>query len=208
MWSGMSRAGCVFVLLCLVGCKWGSPTVVQHHAEYKPPPPTKPTDEAPICAHPDEVDATKIIGLQTQLMQIALSCGGQDEYNDFVTKFQPQLFEQRQNLKSFFGRAYGRGREQTALDQYVTQLSDSESGYDLMSGAEFCRLSKASLDKAKALQPTDDLLKFAAQVPTQQSLDVKTCGTPGAPPPTPQAKHLRWRKRTHYHSSAAGGGSD
>jgi hypothetical protein len=140
--------------------------------------------------------------------QIALSCGGQDEYNDFVTKFQPQLFEQRQNLKSFFGRAYGRGREQTALDQYVTQLSDSESGYDLVSGAEFCRLSKASLDKAKALQPTDDLLKFAAQVPTQQSLDVKTCGTPGAPPPTPQAKHLRWRKRTHYHSSAAGGGSD
>jgi hypothetical protein len=198
MRSGLSRARYGLVLLCLAGCKWGSPAVVQH-AEYKPPPPTTPTDKAPICAQPDEVDATKIIGLQTQLMQIALSCGGQDDYNRFVTTFQPQLYKQRQTMKSFLGQAYSKG--QITLDQYLTQLSDAESRYNVASGAEFCHLSDASLDKAKELKPDDDLLQFAAQVPVQQSLEVETCGTPGAPSRTLPAKRARFRKRTHSKSS-------
>ncbi len=197
--KGFRGAASLALLLGLTTCKAPPPPV--RHLQYVPPPPTKPTDRTPICGRPEEIDALHIVGLQTQLMQIALSCGGEDKYNAFVTKFQPQLAAQRDVLKSFFTRAYGRRYGQSAFDQYVTQLADAESSYDLVSGADFCSLSKTTLDQAKALSSADDLAKFVAKVPVQQATDVETCGTPGAPPATPQAPQTRrseHRKRRHY----------
>ena len=183
------------MVLGLATCRAPPPPVRQ--AEFAPPPPTKPTDRPPICGQSEEVDAVHIVGLQTQLMQIALSCGGDDKYNVFVKRFQPQLAKQRDILSSYFTRAYGRGRSQTAYDQYVTQLADSESAYNLASGGDFCSLSKGDLDQAKALLSADDLSRFIAKVPVQQPTDFEVCGTPGAPPAFLQTKSLKHRRRRH-----------
>ncbi len=191
----LGRALCLTMLLALATCKPPPPPVQQ--AQFVPAPPTKPTDRPPICARPEEVNAVHIIGLQTQLMEIALSCGGDDQYDAFVRKFQPQLAAQRDIMKSYFERAYGRYQSQAAYDQYVTQLADAESNYNLASGVEFCSLSKSTLDQAKTLSP-DDLAGFVAKVPVQQATDFETCGTPGAPPETVGPTHVRHYKR-HYH---------
>ena len=193
----LGRAIGLLVLLCLATCKAPPPSVQE--AQFAPPPPAKPTDRPPICAHPEEVNASHIVGLQTQLMQIALSCGGDDEYDAFVRKFQPQLKEQRDVLGGFFKRAYGRYRSQAAYDEYVTQLADAESNYNLRSGVEFCQLSKPTLDQAKSLSSNADLTTFVAKVPVQQSTDFETCGAPGAPPATVQAEPVRRRKKHYYH---------
>jgi hypothetical protein len=189
----------LLIVLCLAACKPPPPPV--HQVQFAPPPPTTPTDRPPICARPEEVDASHIVGLQTQLMQIALSCGGDDEYDAFVRKFQPQLKEQRDVLGGYFKRAYGRFHSQMEYDDYVTQLADAESHYNLDSGVDFCRLSKGSLDQAMSLSSADDLAKLVDNVPVQQSTDFEVCGTPGAPPATLQTKRLRYRTRRHHHSA-------
>jgi hypothetical protein len=197
----LRRAFWLIVPLTLATCKAPPPPVQQ--AQFVPAPTTKPSDRPPICAHPEEVNASHVVGLQTQLMQIALSCGGEDKYDTFVRKFQPQLKEQRDVLGSFFMRAYGRVEYQTAYDQYVTQLADAESNYNLASGADFCPLSKPTLDQAITLSSDDDLAKFVAKVPVQQATDFETCGTPGAPPavaiPVRETRHVRYRRIRHHH---------
>jgi hypothetical protein len=168
------------------------------HAQFVPPPPTKPTDRPPICAHPDEVSAFKIVGLQTQMMQIALTCGGDEKYDVFVRNLQPQLEAQRSILKTFFTRAYGTSVSQSRYDDYITQLADAESSYNLHSGDDFCKLSKPILTQATALSSDDELAKFVPKVSVQQALNVQTCGMPGAPPETPRTTPSRYHQR-HYH---------
>jgi hypothetical protein len=188
---------CLLILLCLSACKPPPPPV--HQVQFVPPPPTKPTDRPPICARPEEVDASHVVGVQTQLMQIALSCGGDDAYDVFVRRFRPQLKKQRDVLGGFFTHAYGRFHSQMAYDDYVTELADAESNYNLGSGVDFCRLSKGTLDQAKALSSADDLTKFVAKVPVQQATDFETCGTPGAPPATLTTKRFEHRRKTYRH---------
>ena len=197
MLRNLGRALCLPMLLCLATCKPPPPPV--HVVQFAPPPPAKPTDRPPICARPEEVDASHTIGLQTQLMQIALSCGGDDKYDAFVRKFQPQLRQQRDVLGSFFTRAYGRNQSKSAYDQYITQLADAESSYNLSSGVQFCSLSKPTLDQAISLSSPDDLNKFIAKVPVQQSADFEICGTPGAPPVAVEVRPLRHRRFRHHY---------
>jgi hypothetical protein len=184
------------IVLGLAACSTPHPAV--RHAEFVPPPPTKPTDRPPICAHADEVNAFKIVGVQTQMMQIALTCGADDKYDAFVRNVQPQLAAQRSILKSFFNRAYGKSLSQSEYDDYVTQLADAESNYNLNSGVDFCKLSKPVLEQATTLSSADDLARFVPKVSVQQSLNVQTCGTPGAPPETPAATSSRYHQRHYY----------
>jgi hypothetical protein len=134
-------------------------------------------------------------------MQIALTCGGDEKYDAFVRKFQPQLEHQRDVLADFFTRAYGRGQSRAAYDQYITQLANAESTYNLASGGDFCSLSKGTLDRAMSLSSDDDLAKFVAKVPVQQSTDFEVCGTPGAPPLTPPMRQFRHRRKRYHHQA-------
>ena len=192
----LKGALCLIALLSVATCKAPPPPV--RHLAFAPPPPTKPVDRAPICGQPEEINAFRIVGLQTQLMQIALSCSRDDGYNAFVRKFQPQLETQRSILESFFTRAYGRRQAHASYDQYITQLADAESQYNLSSGVDFCSLSKTTVDQAKALSSTDDLAKFVAKVPVQQAMDVEACGTPGAPPPTLRPRPTKHRTHSYH----------
>jgi hypothetical protein len=192
----MSKRLYLIAVLGLAGCT--TPPAAVRHAAFVPPAPTKPTDRPPICAHPDEVNAFKIVGVQTQMMQIALTCGADDKYDVFVRNFQPQLEAQRSILKGFFTRAYGKYAAQSRYDDYITQLADAESNYNLGSGDDFCNLSKPVLNQATTISSDDDLAKFVPKVPVQQAMNIQTCGSPGAPPETPVATPSRYHER-HYH---------
>jgi hypothetical protein len=186
------------VVLLLVSCKAETPPARQVQP-FVPPPPTKPTDKAPICARPEEVEAFAAVGLQTQLMQTALSCGADDKYGAFVTKFQSDLRDQRKVLALFFTRAYGSARSRSSFDAYITQLANAQSQNDLKSGDSYCDFSKSQLEKVQALTTVEDLNKFAAQVPIQQALDVQACGSPSAPPATVPVHRAgrTYRKKKH-----------
>jgi hypothetical protein len=184
-------------LLLLASCKAPPPPAQQ--VQFVPPPPSKPTDKAPVCGRPEEIEAFAAVGLQTQLMQTALSCGGEDKYGTFVTKFQSNLRDQRNVLAQFFTRAYGSARSRSSFDAYITQLANAQSEHDLKSGASYCDFSNSQLDKAQSLATVEDLNKFAAQAPIQQSLDVEACGSPSAPPETVTTHHTTrsYRKKKH-----------
>ena len=166
-----------------------------HPVAFVPPPPSAPTDKAPICAHPDEVAAFQAVGLQTELMQAALSCKGDDEYGTFVNTYKTQLIDDRKILAGFFRRSYG-ASFRSRYDAYITQLANTQSEHNLKSGVLYCGFGTANLEKAAALKTSADLRTYAGSVPIQQSLDVKACGSPSAPPETPPVitKH---RYRTH-----------
>lgn len=196
MVRNLGRGIPLVIMLGLATCTTPPPV---KHLQFAPPPPTKPTDRPPICAHPDELNAFQLVGVQTQLMQIALTCSADDKYDAFVRDFQPQLEAQRTILKAFFTRAYGRSRAQSAYDQYVTQLADAESNYNLSSGDDFCHLSTPVLNQSTTLSSDGDLTSFVPKVPVQQALNVQLCGTPGAPPETPRAAPVSHRRRYYHH---------
>lgn len=192
----MSKRLYLITVLGLAACT--TPPAGVRHAEFVPPAPTTPRDRPPVCAHPDEASAFKIVGVQTQMMQIALTCGADEKYDAFVRNLQPQLEAQRSILKSFFTRAYGSSLSQSRYDDYITQLADAESNYNLRSGDDFCHLSKPILNQATTISSDDDLARFVPKVPVQQAMNIQTCGTPGAPPETPAATPSRYHQR-HYH---------
>jgi len=169
------------VLLLLVSCK---AVPVNHPPVFVPPPPSAPTDQAPICAKPEEVAAFQAVGLQTELMQTALSCKGDDKYGVFVNTYKSNLVDARDVLEGFFKRAYGT-RFQTHYDSYITQLANTQSQHNLKSGIEYCEFGNKTLDQASALKTPGDLTQYEAKVPIQQSLNVQACGSPGAPPEEP-----------------------
>ena len=179
-------------VLALASCK-AIPVV--HPPAFVPPPPSAPTDKAPICAKPDEMAAFKAVGLQTELMQTALSCKGDEKYGTFVNTYKSELIDARKVLAGFFKRAYG-PRFQTYFDDYITQLANAQSQHNLKSGALYCGFGDKNLEASAALKTPDDLTNYAARVPIQQSLDVQACGSPSAPPETPPVV-TRHRARKH-----------
>jgi hypothetical protein len=173
-----------------------------HPPAFVPPPPSVPTDKAPICARPDEMAAFQAIGLQTELMQTALSCHGDDAYGTFVTTYKTELIDSRNVLAGFFKRAYG-ARFQTHYDEYITQLANAQSEHNLKSGALYCGFGDKNLKKSAALKTPEELSKYAAAVPIQQSLDVEACGSPSAPPETVPPATTKHRIKKHRRASSS-----
>ena len=157
-------------------------------AVFVPPLPSPPSDRAAACVRPAEKAAFGIAGLKSQLMVTAISCGGEDKYNAFVTKYRPDLVVEEKSLVGFFGRAYGRRGQQTH-DDFITQLANSQSQLSLKFGQNFCRENSGMLDEVMALKTGAELPAYAASKPIQQSMAVEDCpATPTPPARTPPAR--------------------
>ena len=170
----------------LVGCTPPPPPPPPAVAAYVPPGPTAPTQHAPICARPPEKAAFDMNGLKSELMVIAVSCHTPDRYNEFVSRFKGDLNSGEKALNTFFSRAYGR-RAQQEHDDYITQLANAQSELGIHQGTAFCALSTSMFDDVLALKRStpEDLPRFAATKPIQQSLAVDEC--PDSPAPASAA---------------------
>jgi len=126
------------------------------------------------CMRPAEQQAFNIIGLKSSLMVGALSCSERDQYDAFMTAFQPHILAEQHIMDSYFRRTgghYGQDRE----DDYVTLLANSQSENGIAEGAAFCSQEASVFKQVLALQTVAGLDQYAIQNPTPQPISITIC---------------------------------
>lgn len=132
------------------------------------------------CVQPGDHSAFDVTALKTKLMVTALTCGADEKYNAFVTKYRPELTSQDKALGGYFSRAHGR-RARQQQDDYVTQLANSESQTGVRQGSLFCRYNLGTFDEVMALRNGAELNDYAAAKTVTQPINVSECTTAAAP---------------------------
>jgi hypothetical protein len=144
-----------------------------------PPPPVGHTYQtlvavppAPKYVHIKPEDQEKlqqafnVIGLKSALMVGALSCEQQDQYDKFMTAFQPHILEDQHMMDAYFRRIGGR-YGQTKEDDFVTLLANNQSVGGIGQGKVFCLNNQAEFNQVMTLKTPDQLDSFV----TDQSPD-------------------------------------
>ena len=129
---------------------------------------------ASSCATPQDLAAMKVASLKSELMVTAITCQDQAHYNQFMTKFRPDLVAQEHNLQAYFTRAYGRAG-QKQHDDYITALANNESNAGLTQGTALCQGNEPMFDEVMALPSGADLPDYAAGKNLAQPLVAVAC---------------------------------
>ena len=127
------------------------------------------------CAGETERTAFDVAGLKSQLMVTALTCAQDDRYNQFVTRFKPDLASNEKVLSSYFSRTFGRSG-QKQHDDYVTQLANEQSQTGLKQGTGFCTQSVGLFDEVQSLRNGGELPDFASGKSLVQPISMTSCG--------------------------------
>lgn len=109
------------------------------------------------CTTPQEDKAFLLLSLRTELMETALTCNAQEQYNTFMTRFQPDMAAQEKVVNQFFRTRGG----QHAHDVYVTQLANSESDGGLVAGTLLCTRNLPMFDAIAWVHNSDELQAYA-----------------------------------------------
>ena len=109
------------------------------------------------CTTPQEDKAFLLLGLRTELMETALTCNAQDQYNTFMSTFKPDLAAQEKVVNQFFRTRGG----QHAHDAYVTQMANTQSSGGLVAGTRLCDRNMPMFQETTGLQWADDLYAYA-----------------------------------------------
>jgi hypothetical protein len=103
--------------------------------------------------------AFNVIGLKSALMVGALSCNQQDQYDAFMTDFQPHILDDQHVMDNYFrkiGGHYGQAKE----DNFVTLLANNQSVTGIAQGAVFCLNNTAEFQQVLTLKTDSDLDNF------------------------------------------------
>lgn len=98
--------------------------------------------------------------LQNDLMIAALSCRAQARYNEFATKFEPDLVKSGRTLTRMFRRDHD-GMGEVELNRFITYLANDGSARANRIGPDYCRAATAFFDRVLSLSPAD-LVEFSA----------------------------------------------
>lgn len=128
------------------------------------------------CAGPSDRNAFDVAGLKSELMVMALSCGEQSKYNQFVSRYKSELSAQEVALNGYFKHAYGRSA-QKAHDDYITQLANAQSDHGLKLGVVFCQQNAGMFEEVQALHGGSELPDYANGQDIVQPVDFVTCGS-------------------------------
>ncbi len=126
------------------------------------------------CMRSTEQQAFNVIGLKSSLMVAALSCSQRDQYDSFMTQFQPHILAEQHVMDGYFRRTgghYGQARE----DDYVTLLANTQSEAGITQGAVTCKNDTQIFQQVLALKTIVDLDHFAAANPTTQPISITVC---------------------------------
>jgi hypothetical protein len=133
---------------------------------------------------PAEKTAFDIRALQSQLLVAALACGQHDNYNAFVRKNQAELGTAFRTLGTYFRRTEG-AQHQRQLDQYITELANSQSRVSIDRGSFFCNEQAPLFQAAMAANGANELAQVSVTRQVHQALSAPVCTAP-APRQGPQ----------------------
>jgi hypothetical protein len=126
------------------------------------------------CMQPAEKTAFDVRALQSQLMVVALTCQQQDDYNAFVRRHMNELGAAHQGLVSYHRRAHG-AQHQRLLDQYITNLANSQMQAGITQGSHFCRNQAPLFQMAMAATNRTELANIAVTAGIPQPIDAQLC---------------------------------
>ncbi len=131
---------------------------------------------AETCMQPVEQQAFHVIALKSSLMVGALSCSQSEQYDDFMTRFQPHVLAEQHVVDKYFRRAAGLAG-QVQEDDYVTLLANTQSQAGIAQGPGFCRAAAAAFQQVLGLNLDSDLDQFAASLPIAELISMTSCET-------------------------------
>jgi hypothetical protein len=125
------------------------------------------------CANPADMFAVRTAAIQQNLMVAALSCHAIPEYNEFVTRYRPELQASDHQLEVFFKRLYG----QSGTAQYhsfKTHLANASSLQSINKGLTYCADAQAMFDLALS-RGRMSLTAFLSDQPTEAENNYSAC---------------------------------
>jgi hypothetical protein len=142
-----------------------------------------PCARAQQCASQSDQTVFDLQALKSSLMVLATGCPDSDHaYNEFVSKYKPELGANDRALAAYFKKVYGRSA-QREQDAYVTNLANAQSDSGVHQGSDFCPRTSALFSEVMALRSATDLPEYAAGkdlIPAQ----LGACAAPPAAAPT------------------------
>lgn len=136
-----------------------------------------------VCLQPQEQQHFQVRALQSQLMVLAISCEMHDDYNRFVTRFQPQLAAAFRGVQQHFRRTAG-AQHQRQTDQYITNLANGQSQVGISQGTFFCRNQVGLFQEALAAPNVAALAQITVARQVPQVYEAPAC--PERPQPQRQ----------------------
>ena len=107
--------------------------------------------------------AFNVIALKSALMVGALTCNQQQQYDQFMTTFQPHILAEQHVMDAYFKRSSGY-YGQTKEDTYVTLLANNQSVGGEQQGAVFCLNNSAEFKAVLALNTPGQLDNFVTDL--------------------------------------------
>src|SRR3546814_13154368 len=89
-------------------------------------------------------------------MVAALTCGARDEYNSFVSRYQPELVRHGRTMQRHFQKTYGAASTRH-LNRYVTELANEASARSIADRANFCAASDVLFARHRVQAETLDI---------------------------------------------------
>lgn len=163
-----------------------APAAATTGAQRTPAPGASAATSRQACLQPAEKTAFDIRALQSQLLVAALACGQHDNYNAFVRKNQAELGTAFRTLGTYFRRTEG-AQGQRQLDQYITELANSQSRISIDRGSFFCNEQGPLFQAAMAANGPNELAQVSVTRQVHQALSAPVCPAPApAPRQAPQ----------------------
>lgn len=130
---------------------------------------------ASACLSSTNTKALDVVGLKSALMVSALACDQRADYNQFMTRFQPNVLHAQHLVDAFFRQQHGRFFHRYE-DRYVTNVANVQSSAGISQGVDFCNHSITLFGRVLSLKTSAQMEKFAQQQPASQPSVVVTCG--------------------------------
>ncbi|MCF3947742.1 hypothetical protein AiwAL_08240 [Acidiphilium sp. AL] len=127
------------------------------------------------CMQPSTQKALDVVGLKSTLMVGALACNQRQDYDTFMTRFQPHILAEQHRVDAYFRRRHGRAFHKYE-DSYITSLANVQSSAGIHEGSNFCGRSETLFGKVLALKTQTELDDFARQAPAVQPIVMVECG--------------------------------
>ncbi len=158
--TALLLAGCASTPTKQASLSPPAPTGHVYPVAISVPPPVSPRIKFSAADAELIQQAFNLISLKSALMVAALSCNQQEEYDTFMTTFQPHILAAQHVMDAYFYKASGPYSGQKMEDTFVTLLANNQADAGIDQGSLFCLNSNAEFSAVLALKTPGALDHF------------------------------------------------